>query len=129
MNMEITFPGGKKVDASYNGFSIKTDQAVQSGGEGSAPEPFTLFLASIGTCAGIYVVGFCQRRGIPTDNIKLVQSAEFDPVKRMIGKIRIEIQLPPEFPAQYRDAVIRSAEQCAVKKHMEIPPEFEVVAI
>ncbi|MCK5331318.1 MAG: osmotically inducible protein OsmC, partial [Candidatus Marinimicrobia bacterium] len=62
MDMKITFPGGKKINAEYNGQIIKTDQAVASGGNGSAPEPFDLFLASIGTCAGIYVLGFCQQR-------------------------------------------------------------------
>jgi len=126
MLMEVVFPGGKKVDAKYNGFTIKTDQPRMGGGDGSAPAPFDLFLASIGTCAGIYVLGFCQQRGISTEGIKIVQSMEIDPFKRQIGKINLEIQVPETFPAQYKDAVIRSAELCAVKKHMQDPPEFNV---
>lgn len=124
--MEVVFPGGKKVDAKYNGFTIQTDQPKMGGGDGSAPAPFDLFLASIGTCAGIYVLGFCQQRGIPTDGIKIVQSMEVDPFKRQIGKINLEIQVPETFPAQYKDAVIRSAELCAVKKHMQAPPDFNI---
>ena len=54
---KITFPGNKKVDAEFNGFTIKTDQPVNQGGVGSAPTPFETFLASLGTCAGIYVLG------------------------------------------------------------------------
>ena len=65
--MIVTFGGGKKVNAEFNGFTIATDQAIYAGGEGAAPEPFSLFLASIGTCAGIFVLSFCQSRGIPTD--------------------------------------------------------------
>lgn len=124
--MEVVFPGGKKVDAIYNGFTIKTDQPAMGGGNGSAPAPFDLFLASIGTCAGIYVLGFCQQRGISTDGIKIIQSMEVDPFKRMIGKVNLEIQVPDDFPEQYKDAVIRSAELCAVKKHMHEPPEFNI---
>ena len=126
MEMEITFPGGARVDASFGGLTVKTDQPVQGGGTGSAPSPFATFLASIGTCAGIYVLGFCQQRGLPTDGLKLLQRMEPNPVTGMIGKVMLDIQLPPGFPEKYRAAVVKSAEQCAVKKHLEHPPAFEV---
>lgn len=126
MEMEIVFPGGKKVDALYKGFTIKTDQPVVGGGENTAPAPFDLFLASIGTCAGIYVLSFCQQRGIPTDGIKIIQRMFRDEVSSGIGTISLEIQVPPDFPPQYTDAVIRTAELCAVKKHIQNPPAFEV---
>ncbi len=126
MEMEITFPGGARVDASFGGFSVKTDQPAQGGGQGSAPTPFATFLASIGTCAGIYVLGFCQQRGIPTRGIKLVQRMHTDRMTGLVARIDLEIQLPPNFPEKYKAAVIRSAEQCAVKKHLEHPPAFEV---
>jgi len=126
MEMEITFPGGARVDAHFGGFTLKTDQPIQGGGDGSAPTPFATFLASIGTCAGIYVLGFCQQRGIPTRDIKIVQRMHSDRMTGLIGQIDLEIQLPPDFPEKYNDAVIRSAEQCAVKKHLERPPVFKV---
>ena len=100
--------------------------AAFGGGDGSAPTPFDVFLASLGTCAGIYVLGFCQQRGLPTENIKLVQKIEYNPVRRMIDTIKIEIQVPEEIPAKYHDALIRSAELCAVKRHMHEPPEFDI---
>jgi putative redox protein len=128
MEMIITLPGGKKVDAEYNGMTIKTDQSIRGGGEGSAPEPFSLFLASIGTCAGIYVKSFCDQRGIPSDNIRLVQRMGFNPETRLIDKIDIDIQLPDDFPDKYRDAVINVAELCAVKKHLASPPKITVDA-
>ena len=126
MEMEISFPGGKRVDAQYGGLTIQTDQSVKNGGNGSAPEPFNLFLASIGTCAGIYVLSFCQQRKIPTENIKLIQRMEASADGKMIGKIIIEIRLPADFPRKYRKAVISSAQLCAVKKHMEQAPDFSI---
>jgi putative redox protein len=33
---------------------------------GSAPSPFDLFMLSIGTCAGYYVLTFLQQRGLST---------------------------------------------------------------
>ncbi len=129
MDMEITFPGGARVDASFGGYVVKTDQPVHAGGEGSAPAPFALFLASIGTCAGIYVLSFCQQRGIPTDDIRIRQTTETDPGTRMVTKIALDIFVPPDFPQQYAAALVRSAELCAVKKHLESPPVFEVQTI
>ena len=122
MEMEITFPGGARVDANFGGFSVQTDQPPMS----SAPTPFATFLASIGTCAGIYVLGFCNQRGIPTDGIRIIQRMQSDPRTGLIGQIDLDIQLPPTFPEKYKSAVIRSAEQCAVKKHLENPPTFNV---
>src|SRR5512136_1348918 len=127
MEMEITFPGGARVDANFGGLTVGTDQPVQGGGSGSAPTPFATFLASIGTCAGIYVLGFCQQRGIPANDIRIVQRMLSDRMTRLVGQIELDIQLPSDFPEKYKTAVIRSAEQCAVKKHLEHPPVFNVI--
>ena len=128
MEMMIDFPGGKRVDAHFGPYHVQTDQPPQAGGEGTAPSPFLTFLSSIGTCAGIYVLGFCQQRGIPTDGIKIVQRMHVDPATGMTTKVYLDIQLPANFPEKYRDAVIRSADQCAVKKHLAHPPAFEITA-
>ena len=126
MEMTIDFPGGARVDAHFNQFTVKTDQPPQGGGEGSAPTPFATFLASLGTCAGIYVLGFCRPRSIPTEGIRLIQSMESDPQTGLVNRVSLDIQLPPEFPEKYREAVIRAAEQCTVKKHFEHPPTVAV---
>jgi ribosomal protein S12 methylthiotransferase accessory factor len=122
MEMVIDFPGGARVDAHFGPFTVKTDQPPAA----TAPTPFALFLASLGTCAGIYVLGFCQQRNLPTEGIRLVQRMVTDPDTRMVGKIELEIQVPPGFPQKYLSSLIRSAELCAVKKHLENPPQFEV---
>jgi putative redox protein len=128
MEMLIDFPGGARVDAHFNAFTVATDQPPQGGGEGLAPTPFATFLASLGTCAGIYVLGFCRQRGIATEGIRLLQRMESDPQTGLVSRISLDIQLPPEFPEKYREAVIRAAEQCAVKKHFEHPPVIAVSA-
>lgn len=126
-DMEVTLDGGKVVTAHLNGKTIRTDQSVRNGGGGTAPEPFELFLASIGTCAGVYVKSFCDQRGIPAEGIRIIQSVVFDPEKRVPAQIRLNIQLPADFPEKYRAAVINAAELCLVKKTINNVPSFEVV--
>ena len=126
-DMEIVFSGGKKVDALYNGFTIRTDQSPLGGGEGTAPEPFDLFFASMGTCAGIYVLSFCQHHDLPSEGIRLFQTVDRDPVSKMFSIVRIDIRVPETFPEKYHKALIRSAEQCTVKRHIvQKLPEFEI---
>lgn len=126
MEMIIRFPGGARVDAELGAFTVKTDQPAHAGGEASAPTPFATFLASLGTCAGIYVLGFCRQRGISTEGIRLVQDLDMDHATGMVARVRLAIHVPPAFPEKYRAALIRAAEQCTVKKHLESPPQFEI---
>jgi putative redox protein len=127
MEITITFPGGKRVDAALpDGHVIHTDQSPAGGGDGSAPEPFATFLASLGTCAGIYVLGFCQARGLPVEGLRLVQRHTFDPETHRLSHVGIDIELPPAFPEKYLSAVQRAAEHCKVKKTIADPPAFDV---
>jgi ribosomal protein S12 methylthiotransferase accessory factor len=127
--MTVSFPGGKRVDASFEGFEIKTDQCVDSGGEGSAPEPFDYFLASLATCAGIYVLGFCQKRNIPHDGISIGQRWDREEKTNRLSNVRISIEVPPDFPDKYHKALVRVASQCSVKKTLENPPELVVETV
>ena len=129
MDLKVYFPGGKRVYADFDGFTVETDQPVAGGGEGSAPAPFDLFLASIGTCAGIYALGFMQQRGIDTEGADISMRTQRDPEKGLIGKIDIELKLPPGFPEKYRAAIVNAMNLCTVKKHMDQPPSFEVTAV
>ena len=124
--MIVTFPGGKKVDTEIGGHVIRTDQPVSNGGEDTAPAPFDLFLAALGTCAGIYVVGFCQKRDLPTEGIRIRQRWERDPETGVLAKVELDIEVPASFQEKYRDALVRVADQCAVKKAIQAQPRFEV---
>lgn len=124
--MEIRFPGGKKVTADFGGFLIMTDQPAAEGGAGSAPSPFDLFLASIGTCTGYYVLSFCQKNNLPTENMRLNASITRNQETHHVENIHVEIRVPKEFPEKYKNAVIKAAESCTVKKHLEHPPMIHV---
>lgn len=124
--MTVSFPGGKRVKADYGDFEIVTDQSSEHGGDGTAPEPFDLFLASLATCAGIYVLSFCQNRDLPHDGINIVQSWDRDEKSGRLTEVQIAIEVPPEFPDKYHEALVRVANKCAVKKTMETPPDFVV---
>jgi ribosomal protein S12 methylthiotransferase accessory factor len=122
MVLDITLHDDDRVDARFDGVEVVTRQ------DGTAPAPFDLFLASIGTCSGYYVGQFCRRRGIGTDGIRIRQTAIRDADSGMVVRIDVDVLLPPGFPDKYRAAVVRAAESCSVKKHLAAPPEIRVSA-
>ena len=124
--MTLSFPGGTAVHALWKGHRIETDQPEADGGNDSAPSPFDYFLASIATCVGFYVLKFCRARELPTDGLEIEMRSHRDAATMMISEIDVGITLPPEFPEKYRDAILRAADQCAVKRHLHDPPAVKL---
>jgi putative redox protein len=126
MEITVDLPGGSRVDAHFRSFTVQTDQPIKGGGENTAPAPFDMFLVSLATCAGYYILEFCKARGIDTKDIRVVQKSERDAKTKMLSRISQEIRLPAGFPERYTEAIKRAADTCSVKKHLEKPPSFEI---
>jgi ribosomal protein S12 methylthiotransferase accessory factor len=122
MEMKIEFPGGQKVNALFNGYQVKTDQSTQNGGDGTAPEPFSVFLASIGTCTGIYILRFCQERNINIENLALTLKPHWNKEIKLVDMIDIDIHTGKLFPDKYKKALLKVAKLCTVKRQLEKPP-------
>jgi len=126
MEFQVTFQGNKQILAHIGDHTILTDQPIQAGGNNQGPSPFSLFLASIGTCAGIYVKSFCDQRGINSEGITIIQRHSFNQMNHLIENIELEVKLPTDFPEKYKETLIKVADQCAVKKHLHTPPSIRV---
>jgi ribosomal protein S12 methylthiotransferase accessory factor len=125
--MEMSFPGGLAVDAHFRGGAIHTDQPEKiGGGGGTAPAPFDLFLASIGTCAGFYTLSFCQQRDIDVRGLEVSLQPVREAADKRLATIRIRVRPPSGFPEKYHRALLRAVDQCAVKRCIMDPPQFEV---
>ena len=125
-DITVRFPGGKRVDAQYGDRTVRTDQSVKNGGDGSAPEPFDLFFVSMATCVGIYVLEFCTTRNLDTEGLGVRLLSTFNPDEKRYAEITLNITLPTDFPEKYKSAIWRSANLCTVKKHILNPPEFQI---
>lgn len=129
MEIEVFFEENLKVNAKVGEHIVKTDQPVRAGGDNTANSPFELFLASIATCAGIFVKQFCASRGIDTKDIRIIQRQVFNPETHLVSNIDIEVKLPADFPEKYRDVIVKVVDQCAVKRHLMNPPAFSVKTV
>jgi ribosomal protein S12 methylthiotransferase accessory factor len=129
MKIETRYPGGVRVDAVVRGFTVPTDQPFEVGGYDTAPSPYELFAASLATCGGFYAVLFCRKRHIPTEGLGLTVEATRDPETRLFDTIRMDLELPHDFPEKYREAIVRAIDQCAVKRAFDSPPRVEIEVV
>ena len=125
MDIHIKFAKNFQLEADLGTIKIMSDQSKESGGDGTAPNPYQYFIASIGLCIAHYVNAFCQQRDIATDEIKITEQVSVDPSS---GKTSFNsiIKLPAYFPDKYREALLKAAEGCKVKKTIQSIPEFKV---
>ncbi len=121
----ITLPGNRRVDAHFVNHVVRTDQPLDNGGDDTAPSPFQLFLASIGTCAGIFVQGFCAKRNIDSSGVRIVERPIYDEAGTL-KDVSLDVELPAAFPEKYREPLLRVIEQCSVKKAIAAQPTFTV---
>ncbi|MFN2280416.1 MAG: OsmC family protein [Anaerolineales bacterium] len=124
--MKIYFPGGRRINAEYKGYTIETDQSTRSGGEGLHPNPLDLFKASLGTCIGYYVMCFCLEREIPLDWVHLEVDFQEDGVIETVG---VQIVVDPQFPEKYLCPIVKATESCKIKKQLIHPPAYEIDAV
>ena len=125
MDIHIKFIKNFQIEADIGTIKILSDQGKDSGGDGTAPNPYQYFVASIGLCVAHYVNAFCKQRDISTESISITERVSVD---KSSGKTSFNsiIKLPASFPDKYRKALLKTAEGCKVKKTIQSLPEFKL---
>lgn len=124
MIIELSFPKNKQVMAKIGNFEILTDQPIKDGGNEEAPSPYSLFLVSLATCGGYYLLAFCQARGIDISKVKMIM--EYIPRKDDVFKPTFvyRIRVSADFEDKYIEPLKRAINECAVKRAILAQPEF-----
>jgi len=127
-DMTIEYAGGLKLVAHRRGHAVVTDQPESDGGENTAMTPTELFIASLATCAGFYVVTFAGRHDVPMEGMTIGVSYTYADRPRRIGSVDIRVKLPQPVDDHLRTSIQRAAEQCLVHNSLRQPPEVTIVA-
>lgn len=114
------------MSAKVGSFTVMTDQPVPHGGGGSAPSPYEMFMVSVAACAGYFAVAFCRERDIPTEGMSLGADFEKDSETKTLAKVKLVLRLPEGFPEKYKKPIMRTMDQCSVKRAIAAQPQFEI---
>ncbi len=125
--IEILFPGNKRVDARLGAFTVQTDQLKRNGGDETAVQPFDLFFISLATCAGISALEYCRENRLPEEGLAVRLVASRHPRESRYDKVRIEVTPPEGLAKDQIERLLEAAGNCSVKRHIVHPPQFDVV--
>jgi len=127
MEMNISYTGGMRFDAQTQTHTIIVDQPKEGGGQDAGPTPPELFVASLGSCIGVYALWFCQKRKIPYEGMKVnvTWSKSTTPPAR-VDLIEAKIELPQGCPEEHKAALIESVEKCMVHNSIIHAPEITI---
>ena len=126
MKMEVNLQENFCFRAACGGHEVFTDQHQPEGGTDKAMTPAELFVASLGTCIGVYATRFLKRHNLPTEGLRvsLDWTNVKDPVR--IGSIKAELHYPHDIPEAEKKGLLRMAEACFVHESIIHTPAITV---
>lgn len=124
---EIKYIGGKKFSAVNRAHTIIIDQPKEGGGEDEGPTPPELFVDSLGSCIGVYVLAFCKNTGLDPSGMKIAlewEKASDKPAR--IKSINAKIELPNAMVGLRAAALLKVAESCLIHETIKLKPEINI---
>ena len=116
MQVKVRFLDNLRLEASFDDFTVISDQPIRYKGDGTAPGPFDYLLASSALCAAYFVKVYCKAREIATEDISIVQDNIVDPENRYQQTFKIRAEIPEEISEKDRNGIIRAMDRCTVKR-------------
>jgi ribosomal protein S12 methylthiotransferase accessory factor len=129
MQVKVRFLDNLRLEASFDDFTVISDQPIRYKGDGTAPGPFDYFLASSALCAAYFVKAYCNARDIPTEDISIVQDNIVDPENRYQQTFKIHAELPERISEKDRNGIISAMDRCTVKRVIQNDLGFKVDSI
>jgi putative redox protein len=129
MHVEVSFPSATRIQARGKDLTVEIGPPPDRGGDPGAYGPFDLLLCSLATCTGFQVADFLQQRGFDTATAGVSIEAERSEETHLLETISIQIEVPPDFPAKYNDAIVRAAGLCFIKEQLGQRPEIDTSVV
>jgi uncharacterized OsmC-like protein len=129
MEMKVAYKGGKRFMVTTRGHQLLVDQPLEEDGADKGMTPPEIFVASLATCMGVYILNYCKNIGINPNDMMLSVDWKKASNPARIGSIKVEIKLPKIKAKDRQKAIIKVAEHCLVHNTIQTPPEISVKLI
>jgi len=127
---EVKYIDGKKFSAQNRTHTVIIDQPKDGGGQDQGPTPSELFVDSLGSCIGVYVLAFCKNTGLNPDGMRIIldwKKADDKPAR--IKSISAKIELPNADVGQRKAALLKVAEACLIHETIKHQPEISITLV
>ncbi|MBI5359313.1 MAG: OsmC family protein [Planctomycetes bacterium] len=124
--MKVTFEGGAKFAVQIRGHKVVVDQPVEGGGTDEGPTPPEYFVASLGSCVGVYAVAYCERHNVDVTGMTIGVKWEKSASPARVSKIDVSINIPKGVPEELRERVLAAANHCLIHNTITAQPEINI---
>ena len=124
--LKIDYLGGIGFQAKARGHAMTIDLAKEKGGLDQGMNPPEVFIASLGSCIGVYVVRYCQNAGLNTEGLNIAMAWKLSDDKHKISEINIGISLPNAEVGKREKAIMEVARHCLIHNTILGQPRIQV---
>lgn len=119
--------GGLKIESRAGGVTVRMDEPVEGGGEGTGPTPSETLLAALSGCTAMTLTMYAKRKQWPLTNV-IVSATLERPGASEPGKpqrIVQTVQLEGALDAEQRARLLEIAGKCPVHRTLQGPLVLE----
>jgi putative redox protein len=103
---------------------LKADEASETGGEDTGPNPQELLAASLASCSAITMEMYAERKGWDIGDV--VVEVGYEPSQRgSPTRFEMIVKLPKELPEEQRERLMTIVAKCPVHRTLEGEVMFE----
>jgi uncharacterized OsmC-like protein len=122
--MSVKYLEGRSFEASVRNHKFNIDLPLAARGSDTGPTPPELFVASLASCVGMYLVFYCEKAKMDPAGIKI--EADYEKTVDRIEKISVEFSLPSAKSEEEREGALEWAEKCLVHNTILHKPEIKI---
>ncbi|MFH1837338.1 MAG: OsmC family protein [Candidatus Omnitrophota bacterium] len=126
MKTVTEYMGKKKFRTIIRGHEVVTDVPEKTGGEDTAPTPVEIFIASLGSCAGVFASWYLETAKINVEKMFIDVDWDYASDPRRVGRADITVRLPGVELAERERGLIAAVKKCTVHNTLENPPEVSI---
>ena len=122
--LSVNYLDGRSFEASVRNHKFRIDLPLVAKGKDTGPTPPELFVASLASCIGMYLVFYCEKKKIDPTGIKI--ETNYEKTADRIEKISVEFSLPSAKSENERAEAMNWAKKCFVHNTIENKPEIKI---
>jgi len=115
----VRYENGTRFSATCDGYTVTTGKGDDGDTRRDGMTPSELFIASLGTCIGLYVASYCRHHGIPCQGMTVELSRETARAPSRTTKVTAVIKLGAALSPQDAEAILHVARHCHVHESIE----------
>jgi uncharacterized OsmC-like protein len=124
--VNVKYLGNISFQAQAGGHTFTIDLSKDKGGSDLGMDPPEVFMASLGSCIGVYITRYCKNVKLNADGLDIHLDWCLSDDKTTIETINVRIELPNAEVGRRKDALLKVAGHCLIHNTIQNPPEIKM---